>query len=138
VRRGWPTARISGRKRYLVTRRRTFSWVPRPPQRVRQGQTCRGGHPPSPSQFPRARSAGTMTPLRGSGYRLGAPRGDRGPSGSAIQRPQRAGISRCSSVGVANCQPSTEPIRRRCRTNPERHQATRRPQTPEGARNAGG
>ena len=35
------------------------------------------------------------------------------PRGSAIQRPQRAGISRCSSVGLAICQPPAEPILRR-------------------------
>ena len=35
------------------------------------------------------------------------------PRGSAVQRPQRAGISRCSSVGVAICQPPAEPILRR-------------------------
>jgi len=66
VRRGWPTARISGRKSCLVTGKRTFWRVPRPPQRARQGQTRRGRHPPSPSRFPRALSAGTGTTLRPS------------------------------------------------------------------------
>jgi hypothetical protein len=121
VRRGWPTARISGRKRYLVTGTAGLFRYRSPPQHVRQGQTYRGEgiHLP-PLGFPERRRQVQNT-LTGVEYRLSAPRGDRGPKGSAIQRPQWAGISRCSLVGVAICQPPTEPIRQRFGTDPKRH-----------------
>ena len=57
VRRGRPTARITGQKSSLVT----GSGAVRPTVRAArpgEGRACRGAHPFSPSEFPRAPSAG--------------------------------------------------------------------------------
>ncbi len=67
--------------------------APRQEQRARRGpRERRSWHPLTPSKFPRALSAGHgQAGLLRCRCRLGAPRGDLRPEGSAIQRPPAGG-----------------------------------------------
>ena len=70
VRRGWPTAHVSGRKSVFVTGRTALGTGPRTATHggeSRPAARCprrepRCEYPPSPSKFPRAQSAGTGQP----------------------------------------------------------------------------
>lgn len=76
------------------------------------GTTC--WLPLSPSKIPRTRSAGTKTSFKEvAECRLGAPRGDRRPERSAIQRPSAGGyLLLLFASELAIGQSSTEPIQR--------------------------
>jgi len=78
VRRGWPTARISGRKSCLATGQRTFAGTapaaarPAGPDLPRKASTF-------PLSIPQSAVGRYSTAREGEEYRLSAPRGDRGP-----------------------------------------------------------
>ena len=90
--------------------------------------------PLSPSKFPRTRSAGTERASREvAECRLGAPRGDRRPERSAIQRPSAGGyLLLLFASELAIGQSSTEPIQQLPGVNPWEAIARRPTQQPPG------
>jgi hypothetical protein len=113
VRRGWPSA-LSFRAEEIFSHRYSGP-VGHPRRRPAESGRARlpGGdiHLPPPNSPERRRRVRERP--HGRRVRPKRPKRRPLPQGSAIQRPQGAGISRCSCVGVAICQPSTEPIRQR-------------------------
>lgn len=107
VRRGWPTAHISGQKSYLVTGIAITGTAAASSTTGRTGRVARR-HPPPPSSFPRALSV--YTPFHNKlrkVYHLGTPRGDHGREIQQMQLDQSQGISRsifsrCSNLPLTH------------------------------------
>src|SRR6185437_1575538 len=119
VRRGWPTARISGRKSCLATGRRSArrgsertGAAPTAGSPALPGLAAEGIHLP-PLDFPERRRRVRERPLE---RRVPPKRPKRRPrpGGSAVLSVPSGRVSPDALlVGLANCQSPTEPIRRR-------------------------
>src|ERR1700709_2926506 len=87
VRRGWPTARVSGRKSCLVTGTAGLE-EPAPPAARPAGPDLPRAASTFPLSIPQSAVGGYGSALSSAEYRLSAPRGDRGPEGQLFSVPR--------------------------------------------------
>ena len=106
VRRGWPTARISGRKRCLVTRYGGYLKGTAPPAARPAGPDLPRAASTFPLSIPQSAVGGYRSDLSDVEYRLSAPRGDRDPEVQLFSVPRGRvspdARSRCSNLPTAH------------------------------------